>query len=544
MGLLIGIHALLAIVLSQGPAAPVGPPGVAPTRPETTSYQETSRYAEVVEYMRAMAAEAPQIHLTTYGYTVEGRALPLAVVGAPNATPPAVLATGKTRILVQGNIHAGEVEGKEAALWLLRSVARGERKDWEKDVVLLIAPIYNADGNERVNVGNRGAQHGPVGGMGQRHNAQDLDLNRDATKLETAEARSLARLLQQYDPHMVIDMHATNGSDHGYYLTYDLPGNPNCSAGVLNLLRHDLFPAVTKSVKSKHGWDYFYYGGPVNRPERAWAGDAELYKPRYTHTYVGLRNRLGILSEAYAYATFEDRIKATYRFVEEIVNYAVKHGAAIQRATAEADAESIVGTQQAVRATLTKCSDGVDIVLADVVSEPNPYVPDQPMRRRVNGSERVERMPHYGLIQGTETSVAPRAFILLADGSDGARVAMARVMDRLQAHGVKHFTTASPRVVSGERFRIQTSTLDERESRGGGHKLRTLTGAWEPVELQVPAGSLVIRLDQPLARLAFVLLDPRSDDGFMAWNLLDSVLAASPPPAMYPLVRTMADVQP
>ncbi len=544
MGIHNCIHAVLAIVLTQAAPAPSGPPGAAPTRPESTKFQETSRYAEVVEYMRAMAVVAPQIHLTTYGYTVEGRALPLAIVGASGATPESVLATGKTRILVQGNIHAGEVEGKEAALWLLRSVANGERREWEEGVVLLIAPIYNADGNERVNVGNRGAQHGPVGGMGQRHNAQDLDLNRDATKLETAEARSLARLLQQYDPHIVIDMHATNGSDHGYYLTYDLPGNPNCSAGVLNLLRHDLLPAVTKSVKSKHGWDFFYYGGPVNRPERAWAGDAELYKPRYTHTYIGMRNRLGILSEAYAYATFEDRIKATYRFVEEIVNYAVRHGAAIQKATADADAESIVGTQQAVRAALTKCTDAVDIVLADVVMERNPYVPDQPMRRRVNGSERVERMPHYGLILGTETSLAPRAFILPTDGSAGVRTATARVIDRLQAHGVKHFVTSASQAVAGERFKIETSVLDERESRGGGHKLRTLTGAWEPAVIQVPAGSLVVPMNQPLARLAFVLLDPRSDDGFMAWILLDALLASSTSPAVYPFVRTMADVTP
>ena len=81
--------------------------------------------------------------------------MPLAVIGAPNATPEAVLATGKTRVFIQGNIHAGEVEGKEAALWLLRSIAKGERADWLRSVVLLIAPIYNADGNERVNVRNR-----------------------------------------------------------------------------------------------------------------------------------------------------------------------------------------------------------------------------------------------------------------------------------------------------------------------------------------------------------------------------------------------------
>src|SRR6187401_729012 len=115
------------------------------TRPERTDYAETSRYDEVIAYMRQMAAANPQIHLTTYGYTYEGRPLPLAVIGAPGASAEQVLATNKTRVYIQGNIHAGEVEGKEALLWLLRSIARGERNEWLRTTVLMINPIYNAD---------------------------------------------------------------------------------------------------------------------------------------------------------------------------------------------------------------------------------------------------------------------------------------------------------------------------------------------------------------------------------------------------------------
>ena len=116
-------------------APPARPAGAAErawplTRPEATNFTETSRYDEVVAFMKAMAAASPRIHLTTYGYTFEGRPMPLAVIGAPGATPEQVLATGKTRIFIQGNIHAGEVEGKEAALWLLRSIAKGERAAW------------------------------------------------------------------------------------------------------------------------------------------------------------------------------------------------------------------------------------------------------------------------------------------------------------------------------------------------------------------------------------------------------------------------------
>ncbi|MEI6668934.1 MAG: M14 family metallopeptidase [Acidobacteriota bacterium] len=608
---------LAALVLWQGASvvraqAPPAGPAARPTttrawpltRPEATRFAETSRYDDVMAFMKAMAAASPQIHLTTYGYTFEGRPMPLAVVGAPGASPAQVLATNKTRIYIQGNIHAGEVEGKEALLWLLRSLAKGERAAWLESVVLLINPIYNADGNERVTVANRGSQFGPVGGMGQRTNAQDLDLNRDCTKLESAEARSLAALLTSYDPHVAIDLHTTDGSaDSGFYLTYETSLNPNDSAATTGLLRNQLLPAVTRAIKAKHGWDYFYYGGVMRGgAERAWASDAELAKARYTSTYFGVRNRLGILSETYSYASFEDRIKADYWFLEETLGYVAGHGEAVRAAVAAADGESIVGKSLAVRQKLVKAADPKEIVFAQTTSERNPYVPDRPYRRRVPGGETREMMGFYGTTEATETSVAPRAYVWPAvapgatvapaatgsaaaggpppastatgrsaggtaqgigqagpggragaggpggpgafgggrgggGGSPQAR-ALASVVDRLEAHGIKYIRTATEQAFNGERFRIVSNVLADREYQGT-HKMRTLTGQWEAVEQTLPAGSLVVPMDQPLARLAFLLFDPRSDDGLMAWNILDPVLGGTPAPDYYPVLRTM-----
>ena len=590
---LIGVWVTGGVVLAQTAPKPAATPaakagGSMLTRPERTGFRETSSYDDVVSYMKAMAAASSQIHLTTYGYTYEGRPMPLAVIGAPDATAEAVLKTKKTRVYIQGDIHAGEVEGKEATLWLLRSIARGERAEWLKSVVLLINPIYNADGNEKVNLRNRGRQNGPIGGMGQRANAQNLDLNRDCTKLESSEARSLASLMARYDPHVAIDLHTTDGSPHGFYLTYQTSVSPNTSPGLIDLARNQLFPFVTKSVKSKHGWDYFYYGNLSRQGERAWYNDAELYKPRYTQTYFGLRNRLGILVETYSYASFEDRIKADYWFLEETLQFAVAHAAAIQKATAAADAESIVGKEQSVRGKLVKEAGPVQIVLADSVDERNPYVPDRPMLRRVAGSEKAESMAHYAMVEPTETSTAPRAYILptppsvtppaavrQADGpaaptgapqtpppgapqrggQAGAPPGMAggfgrsgaparpwaSVIDRLEGHGVTFFRTSQEMTIKGERFRIESNTTETQEYQN--HKMRTIAGKWEAADLEVPAGSLVIPMDQPLARLAFILFDPRSDDGFMTWNVLDESLARTPAPEFYPVVRTMESLR-
>jgi hypothetical protein len=567
------------------------------TRPEATNYAETSLYADVISFMKAMAERSPQIHLTTFGYSYEGRPLPLAVVGAPGASAEQVLAAKKTRVYLQANIHAGEVEGKEALLWLLRSIAKGERAAWFRSVVLLIGPIYNPDGNDRVNVANRGTQNGPIGGMGQRTNAQGLDLNRDCTKMESAEARSLAMLLTRYDPHVALDLHTSDGSgDSGYYLTYETSLNPNDSKATSGLLRDNLLPTVTKAVKAKHGWDYFYYGGVMRGAERAFGSDVELALPRFTSTYFGVRNILGILVETYSYASFEDRIKANYWFLEEVLDYVAKNGDSVRQAVETAKSESVIGNELAVRQQLVKGPAPVPIVFAQTVNERNPYVPDRPIRRRVPGGETTEMMPHYATTVATETSLAPRAYVLPAapappsaasaggqragapggapgaqtgapqgrqgapqggrsggpapgqmgpgfggrggaGGSPSARV-LASVTDRLEAHGIKYLRTEKELTIRCERFRIESTTLAEREYQGT-HKMRTLAGKWEATEQTIPAGSIVVPMDQPLARLAFLLFDPRSEDGFMAWNILDPVLGATPAPEYYPVLRTM-----
>jgi hypothetical protein len=542
------------------------------TRPELTNFAETSRYDEVIAYMKLMAAANPRIHLTTYGYTHEGRPLPLAVIGAAGTTPEQVFATKKTRIYIQGNIHAGEVEGKEALLWLLRSIAKGERNKWLDSVVLLINPIYNADGNERITVTNRGSQNGPVGGMGTRENALGLDLNRDGTKLESAEARSMASLLTRYDPQVAMDLHTTDGSaTSGFNMTYETSLNPNDSRATSSLLRDVLLPTITKAAKAKHGQNWWYYGGVSGTGEdRAWRSDAELAKPRYTSTYYGVRNKLGILTETYSYASFEDRIKNTYWFLEEALDFIVKNGATVRKAVADAEAESIIGKPLSVRQELVKAPDLKPIVFAPTASVRNPYVADRPYRARIAGGETTEMLPFYGTTVPTETSVAPRAYVIpnLASaepeqpapvrGGNGGRVGgggggggfgrgpvgsptarlIASVTDRLEAHGIRFTRTESPVSVTGEQYRITSNTLADREYQGT-HKMRTINGAWEATTQTVPAGSIVIPMDQPLARLAFILFDPRSDDGFMAWNILDAVLAGTPAPSVYPVLRTM-----
>jgi len=153
---------LLACVFAAPRAA--GQRALPLTRAERTEFRETSRYADVVAFLDTVGRASPRIHLTTFGYSWEGRALPLAVAGAvADASPRAVRASGKTVVYLQGDIHAGEVEGKEALQEILREVAQGRHAAWMESLVLLVAPVFNVDGNERIALGNRPGQNGPVG---------------------------------------------------------------------------------------------------------------------------------------------------------------------------------------------------------------------------------------------------------------------------------------------------------------------------------------------------------------------------------------------
>ena len=492
------------------------------TRAERTDYRETSSYADVVDFLERAAATSPSVHYTTYGYTTEGRALPLAVVGdIDDPSPATVRSSGKTVVYLQGNIHAGEVCGKEALQMLLRDLLAGRHGQWRESMVLLVAPIYNADGNERVTLTNRGRQHGPVGGMGQRPNAQGYDLNRDHMKIESPEARSVARLFTEYDPHVAVDLHTTNGTQHAYHLTYSPPLHPNTPPAIDAFLREGLLPHVTGEIRDQHGWEYYYYGNAFARGggEPAWY--TFDHRPRFNNNYIGLRNRIAILSEAYSYATFKERVLATLYFVEEILDYVHEHGDEVRRIVADADAASVVGASLALRAVPERSAEPVDILMGATVEEAHPLT-GRPLLLRAD-TQYVATMYEYGTFAPTLMELVPQAYLIPAGLRD--------ILNRLAAHGIT-LEPAEPTPVDVEAFQIDSVLTATRPFQGRNEQ--TLFGRYEPVQVTPAPGDMWARADQPLGRLLFSLLEPRSDDGFANWGFLAERLEVG---GTYPVLR-------
>ncbi len=496
------------------------------TRAEQTNYEETSRYADVMAFVEAVAASSPKLHATTFGYSFEGRALPLVVVGdVANASAEAVHATNKTRVFVQANIHAGEVCGKEAMLMMLRDIAGGAHEAWFDSLVLLVAPIYNADGNERVTLTNRGRQHGPVAGMGQRPNAQNYDLNRDHMKLDSPEARSLVRLFNTYDPHVIIDLHTTNGTRHGYHLTYAQPMHPNTDSRIDQFLREAWLPAANTYVKETTGWASEYYGNARTRNVATPEWRTFDYRPRFNNNYAGLRNRFGILSEAYSYATFEDRVMVTLRFVEGVIRFAANHATQIQEIAEAADQTDLAGHELALRAVPHNAGP-IEILMGEATEVRNPYSGALMLERK--DIQNPVMMADYGTFTPSETVAMPAVYFIPPTAK--------AVIHKLLDHGVAMETLQEAQTLDVEAFRIDSSAVSPRAFQQ--HNQRTLFGAYETKETTLPAGSIVVSTNQPLGRLAFSLLEPRSDDGLLNWNVLDDMIEAS---HTYPIYRRLPE---
>src|SRR5688500_3881804 len=514
------------------------------SRAERTRFEETSRYEEVRDFLSALAAQTPRARLEFFGRSEEGRDLPLVVIGdPPAASPEAARRSSRPVVLVLANIHAGEVEGKEALLHLARRLTLGDLQRHRRDAVWLFAPIYNADGNEKISFENRSEQNGPIGGVGTRENGRGLDLNRDFVKLDSAEGRALAALLTRWDPHVVVDLHTTNGSYHGYHLTYTPSLNPNTDPRILGFARERLLPAVRAAMAARHQFRTYYYGNFATAEslgtEQTQFGAAERgtpvwrtfdHRPRFGTNYVGLRNRIAILSEAYSSLDFAGRVQATEAFVEEIMRFVAANGDAVRTVVSNADNEwqrRGAGSDAAIASRLSALPAQVNILVGAVGTAKNPRS-GRMMTTMTESVARPTRMTDYGLFTASTSRRVPRSYVIAASQS-GLHQTVAR---KLREHGVRVESLATPARMTAETFIVDTVRRSDRVFQG--HREVSVTGRFERRDVELPARPMRVSADQPLGRLVVYLLEPESDDSLATWTLLDVALA---PGAVHPVMK-------
>jgi hypothetical protein len=492
------------------------------TRAERTDYAETSSYDDVMQFLAELQRKGAPVRVETIGKSDQGRDIPLVILSRPlvkNAAEARRL--NRPVVYLQANIHAGEVEGKEAVLALLRDLS-SERKGLADKLVILATPIYNIDGNEAWGEGrvNRSHQNGPAR-IGRRENGKGYDLNRDAVKAETPEMRALLQhVFTAWEPDLMMDLHTTDGTRHGYQLTYAPQLNPNTEPQVLRFTVDELLPTIRKKLAAKGIATQNY--GNVEGPgaNRAWRTVGE--EPRYVTNYVGFRNRIALLSEAASFLPFKTRIDATRAFVDAVLDETARQSRRILSLTHGADKRVTEegkrgGTELGVRFAMEKRG-----------SEPVPL-------EKLPPGAAVDHMaaplafelidlPIYDRFVPTKTATLPRAYII-----PGAETG---IVELLRRHGI--VVDELREELRGPLQRFVVTQRVESPSAFQGHRMVRLEGHFEEAAGGALPGAYLVRTAQPLGRLIFALLEPESLDGVAAWGLLKQPVQEG---GVYPILK-------
>jgi hypothetical protein len=525
--------AMLVVCFSTGAVAQDSVDPALRTVAERSGYAATSRYAEVVALLETIDARSSITRLISMGRSVEGRPIPVMVIADPPlATPAEARASGKLVLFAFGNIHAGEVCGKEALLRLAREFALDPEAPGRRaildEAILLIAPIYNADGNERFDRSNRPGQNGPAEGMGQRPNAQGLDLNRDYIKLESPEARSMVSFLNAWNPAVIIDTHTTNGSYHQFTLTFEAPLNPSGHPAPIDYARNEFLPEVSRRVEAETGYKSFFYGN-FDRERTGWYTYDS--RPRFGGPYAGLRNRIGILTEAYAYATYKDRILSTHAFVLDAFALAVEQADQIRAVIEQADRETTAAGAAAAPDDLVGLRHEWAAWERPVIIPGYVEVEGENGRPRPTEEKLDRKVAHFGRFIPTLTVRRPLGYLIPPERTN--------VLENLRLHGVRleRVTAATPVMI--ERATIETVNRNEREFQG--HRNVLVDVSRESEVFSPPVGWWYASTAQPLGSLLVYLLEPDSADGLVSWNFFDDRIQAG---ATYPILRVLPENSP
>jgi hypothetical protein len=487
------------------------------TPAERSHFSTTPSYADTREYLERLADAAPQsIHLTRFGVSPEGRDLML-VVAAKNGefTPEAARASGKEIVMVQSGIHAGEIEGKDAALMLLRDLSVGGKHPKLLDHAILVwLPIFNVDGHENSNPYNRINQNGPDA-MGFRATAQNLNLNRDYVKADAPEMRDWLKMFDAWLPDLFMDIHTTDGADYQYDLTWYLeewgPLNPAVKAWQNAAFKQSIFPAFDRK-------------GHLQSPYLELVDHRDITKgvgnfgsgPRFSTGYVALRNRAALLVETHMLKSYEVRVRATYDLVVATLEYFDAHAGALRKAVTEADADTVAHAAGRELPLLYKTTDQpVTFTLKGYAfkHEESDISGDTWVTYDPHAPKTYE-IPFYRDLVVTESTRLPAAYAIPPQWAD--------VVDKLAEHGVRTERLSHAASIEAERYELTNPVWAEKPFEGR-HMLREFAIATKREMFALPTGTVIVPLDQPAANVVANLLEPRAPDSMVRWGFLDAI---------------------
>ncbi|MCS5490678.1 M14 family metallopeptidase [Algoriphagus limi] len=479
---------------------------------ELTDLTESPTYTETMDWLRKLANSSPYLEMKSLGKSEQGRDIYLLVASKSQKFSPEDLAQeNKATLFFHGGIHAGEIDGKDVGMMLLRDILHGEKMQLLDEANILFIPILNVDGHERRSEFGRVNQRGPKE-MGWRTNARNLNLNRDFTKIETAGVKAVIDVLNSYQPDLYVDVHVTDGADYQYDVTYGYVKTGGYSPAISQFLSETFQPEVDQALK-----DWGHIPGPLlfaaNGDDFSEGNIAFSFSPRFSHTYGDARHIPSILIENHSLKPFRQRVLGTYAFLEQAIRTIAKHYPAVQNA--------IISDQNQEKESIA-----VKFKFREAPADTMDFlgIASKKVRSEITGAEYVvwegkainQQVPSLLMDVPVQTVPIPKAYWISSEWGE--------VIEKLQNHGVEMEILDQPREVKLEYSKVTDFKMGSQPYEG---LMRVQEFASEKIyrsQTFLP-GSVRIKTDQDLGELIVILLEPESVDSFFQWGFFNTIFA-------------------
>jgi hypothetical protein len=485
------------------------------THYERSGHRRTPDYPETIAYCKRLATSSPWIRYLSFGTSPQGRDLPLLIADRDGQFLPEERRDGdKIVLLIQAGIHSGESDGKEAGFILLRELAATrERAELLDHITVLFIPIFNVDGYERYGAYNRINQNGPEQ-TGWRTTAQNLNLNRDYLKSDAPETQAWLRLFNQWLPDFFIDCHATDGADYQYIITYLAEVHGNMAPSLTRWTR-DTYIETIKQTMVRSGYTLFPYVYLMEWPNPRSGIKSWVATPRFAQGYTAIRNRPGILIETHMVKDYKTRVTAVYEMLKQTM--ALLNEEYVNLKDAIEDAEAFTASEAFRREPFavgfTESRDATSIEFEGVGFTAEKSDLTRGTWYKFTGEPETFEIPYYDKQEPTVLVDLPEAYIIPPQWRS--------VIDRLELHGVALRRLAEPVDLQVDSYQFKALTW-EAQPFEGRHPVRF---DLEPIteSRRFPAGSAVVDMGQPAARVAAHILEPRAPDSYVYWGFFDAV---------------------
>jgi hypothetical protein len=503
---------------------------------EKSEYLETPDYESTIQYCKALAANSKFVRYTEMGKSAQGRAIPILIIDKNGLTSPALIrAKGRSVVLIQACVHAGEPDGKDAGFLLIRDLITKQKGiHWLDNISIVFIPIFNVDGHERFRAFNRINQNGPKE-MGWRTTSRNINLNRDYLKADASEMKDWIRLFNRWNFDFLMDCHTTNGADYQYPLTYSLEVNGNLDKGLTQWIENGYLPYVEKKMEEAK-FSIFPYVIFKNWHDprtglRNYASSLKLM-----NGYVAANNRICLLIETHQLKSYKTRVYATYEMLTHSLEHISNNSKELQMLNAAADANSQNWRINHKKMPLDYVSDG-DSVMVDFrgvhFDVKTSELTGQTWFLYDSTRPVTFQIPFFKSLKPSNEIEIPVAYIIPREWSD--------IIDLLKLHSVDYFEIKSN--ISLEVLVTEFSDVElSKNSFEGRQMVQKINTKEERKRVMILSGSVVVPTTQKKLKMLVHMLEAKSNDSFLQWGFFNSIFEQKEYAESYVMEKMIPDL--